>query len=122
MPLAPNTLPARAFQRTTRTSRLLFHWRAADYSLTPVTGETPTFVRASLGGYVRDALGLYRGAPQYAPRFESVGLSAVTGLYEVPGLLLEQTRTNILTYSRDCSNAAWAKTNRGAVGSGWAGR
>lgn len=93
MPLAPNTLPARAFQQARRTSRLLFHWRSSDLSLTPVAAEVPTFSRASGGGLVTDSRGYYRDVAQYQPRFGMI-YDAATGLWATPALLLEDARTN----------------------------
>jgi hypothetical protein len=99
MPLAPNTLPARAFQQSTRTSRLLFHWRASDFSLTPVTGEVPTFARATAGGLVLDSRGCFRDVAQAQPRWDMSGYNAATGLWETPTLLLEQQGTNLVPYN-----------------------
>ena len=107
MPLAPNTLPARAFQNTRRSSRLLFHWRASDLSLTPVSGEVPTFGRASAGGLVPDSQGYLHDFAQAQPRFEMSDYDAASGLWLSPGLLLEGQRTNIALWSRDLTTAAW---------------
>lgn len=104
---APSVLPGRANDRITRKSRLLFHWRAADLSLTPVTGETPTFVRATGGGMVADARGYLHDVAQYQPRFEMADLDG-DGVRETPGLLLEGQRTNRALYSDDFSS--WSKS------------
>jgi hypothetical protein len=110
MPLAPNTIPARAYQNARRVSSLLFHWRAADLSLTPVTGETPTFVRATAGGLVTDSRGRLRNVAQYQPRFD-YAYDATTGLWTVPGLVLEGARTNVVLWCRKMTDAAWVKTD-----------
>jgi len=54
---APSVLPGRAYQTTARNSNLLFSWRAADLSLTALTGQAAVFTRASDAGYT-----LKRGA------------------------------------------------------------
>jgi hypothetical protein len=114
MPLAPNTLPARAFQQSTRTSRLLFHWRASDLSLTPLTGQVPTFVRATGGGLVRDSQGFLRDVGQYQPRFEYYDYDSASGLWLTPGLLIEGARTNLVVQS-DALTAANGWTLDGAL-------
>jgi hypothetical protein len=116
MIIAPKVLPGYVNQRLARRSRLLFHWRAADLSLTPVTGEVPTFARASGGGMVADARGCPHDFAQAQPRFELSGYNAVTGLWETPGLLLEGPRTNLIPYSQDLSNAAWTNIGTPTLG------
>lgn len=110
--VAPTTLPGRAYVRasTEKVSRLLFHLRARDLALAAVTGQAPTFARASAGGAVAGALGLLRTPVHSQPRFEMVDLDG-DGVNDTPGLLLEQTRTNAFTWSDDFSNAAWTKSN-----------
>lgn len=103
---APSVLPGRANQRINRVSRLLFHWRAADLSLTPITGEAPTFVRATGGGMVADANGRLHDVAQYQPRFEMVDLDG-DGVRETPGAVLEQQRTNRCLQSQDFGTAPW---------------
>ena len=75
-----------------------------------------TFERASVGTYV-DENGLIKTAAADEARFDH---DPATG--ESLGLLIEESRTNLITYSEDISNAAWAKTgslapitNNGAI-------
>ena len=75
-----------------------------------------TFERASVGTYV-DENGLIKTAAADEARFDH---DPATG--ESFGLLIEESRTNLITYSEDISNAAWAKTgslapitNNGAI-------
>lgn len=104
-------------------SRLLFHWRAADaflghdptaHLLKPVTGETPTFTRASTGGLTTDSRGRLRQWAQGMPRLEYVDLDG-DGVFETPGLLLESARTNIILFSQAFDDAGWSKTGLDAV-------
>ena len=78
--------------------------------LRPRIGPTPTFTRASTGTYFNSS-GVLTTAAINGPRFDHVynGSSWVS-----KGLLIEEARTNLLTYSNDWSNAAWAKV-RGTV-------
>lgn len=69
-----------------------------------------TFTRAS-GGGIFNAQGQYEWLPANTPRID---YDPVTG--ECRGLLIEEQRTNLLTYSSDFANAAWGKT--GAVVAG----
>lgn len=64
-----------------------------------------TFTRASGGGRF-NAQGVYEWLPANQPRFD---YDPVTG--EAKGLLIEEQRTNLLTYSSDFANAAWFKSN-----------
>ena len=64
-----------------------------------------TFTRTSTGTYV-DEIGIIRYSSADEPRFDH---DPVTG--ECKGLLIEESRQNLLTYSADISNAAWGKTN-----------
>jgi hypothetical protein len=66
-------------------------------------GEIITFTRASGGGRF-NASGQYEWLPANQPRFD---FDPVTG--EAKGLLIEEKRTNLLTYSSDFSNAVWTK-------------
>ena len=60
-----------------------------------------TFTRTSAGTYV-DESGIIRTASADEPRFDH---NPTTG--ESLGLLIEEQRTNLLTYSNDFSNAVW---------------
>ena len=64
-----------------------------------------TFSRASTGTYY-DANGVLRTAGVNEPRFN---YDPATG--EFKGLLVEESRTNLLTYSEQFDNAAWTKSN-----------
>lgn len=107
--MQPTTLPGRSYVAisTDRISRLLFHLRARDYSLTPLTGQTPTFTRATAGGAVRGRNGMLRTPVHSQPRFEMFDASDVSGLtLTTPGILIEPAATQI------CPNpqapASWA--------------
>ena len=64
-----------------------------------------TFTRSSTGTYVgADGLIKYAGADE--PRFDH---DSSTG--ESLGLLIEESRTNLITYSEDFSQSVWAKQN-----------
>lgn len=64
-----------------------------------------TFTRASTASYWDDK-GILRQALAGQPRIDH---DPATG--ECKGLLIEESRTNLLTYSNDIANAAWIKTN-----------
>ena len=64
-----------------------------------------TFSRASTGTYV-DSDGLIKTAVADAPRFDH---DPVTG--ESLGLLIEEERTNLFTYSEEFDDATWLKSN-----------
>lgn len=90
------TSPARA---SIRPSLLL------DFANSKVLDPRVTFTRASTATYF-DRFGIMKTAAANEPRFDH---NPVTG--ESLGLLIEEQRTNLLTYSEDFSNAAWVKTN-----------
>ena len=64
-----------------------------------------TFTRASSATFTNSA-GLVASAATNAPRFD---YDPVTR--QPKGLLIEEARTNLLTYSEQFDNAAWTKTN-----------
>jgi len=75
-----------------------------------------TFTRTSTATYLDDN-GLITIAPTDTPRFEHsvVGVgSTITGV-ESLGLLIEESRTNLITYSEQFDNAAWTKNNVGVT-------
>jgi len=68
-----------------------------------------TFTRTSTGTYLSNN-GLVTIASANTPRFDhSYNGSNVQSL----GLLVEESRTNLITYSEQFDNAAWGKTNAG---------
>jgi hypothetical protein len=67
------------------------------------TGPAITFTRAS-GATFFDANGVLQTAANDTPRFDH---DPVTG--ESRGLLIEESRTNLLTHSADAANAAWGQ-------------
>jgi hypothetical protein len=79
---------------------------AADKSLTAYTGPTPSYSRASTGTYFTSS-GVLTSAAINGPRFDHVfnGSSWVS-----KGLLVEEQRTNVCTYSEDFTNGVWSKT------------
>lgn len=64
-----------------------------------------TFTRASTGTYF-DSAGVLKSAAINAARFDYNPTTLAA-----QGLLIEEQRTNLLTYSEDFSNAAWLKTD-----------
>ena len=64
-----------------------------------------TFTRSSTGTYVGSD-GLIKTAASNEPRFDH---NPVTG--ESLGLLIEESRTNLLTYSEQLDNGVWSLTN-----------
>ena len=75
-----------------------------DFANSKTVDPRITFTRASSATYF-DEKGVMRTAPAGVPRIDH---DPVTG--ECKGLLIEEQRTNLLTYSEDFSNAAWRKT------------
>jgi hypothetical protein len=67
------------------------------------TGPAITFTRASDATYF-DANGVLQTAANDTPRFDHDPADGSS-----KGLLIEEARTNVLTYSSDFSNAAWLK-------------
>ena len=68
-----------------------------------------TFTRASTATYY-DAFGVMQTAASGAARFD---INPTTG--ESLGLLIEEQRTNLLTYSAQFDNAAWSKPNSDTI-------
>jgi hypothetical protein len=50
-------------------------------------------------------------ATYYGPRFD-YRYNATSGLWEAAGLLIEEVRTNLATYSGDYTNAAWTRAGK----------
>ena len=70
-----------------------------------VSGKSLQFTRNTIGTYV-DANGIIQTAAAGEPRYT---YDPVTG--KELGLLVEESRTNLVTYSEDFNNAAWLKSN-----------
>jgi hypothetical protein len=79
---------------------------SADKTLTARYGPTPSYSRASTGTFF-NASGVLTSAAINAPRFDHTydGSSWVS-----KGLLVEEQRTNVCTYSEDFTNGVWSKT------------
>lgn len=75
-----------------------------DFANTEILDPRITCSRAS-GATFFDQFGIMRTAASGVPRFEH---NPVT--FESLGLLIEEQRTNLLTYAEDFSNAAWTKS------------
>lgn len=107
MPLGPLTLPGAVPTRQGRRSRLLYHWRARDLSLTALSGQLAAFSRASAGGAILDRYGRMSVPVHSQQRYEMVDLDG-DGVPETAGLVLEPQRTNSALWSSDFTNAVWA--------------
>jgi hypothetical protein len=107
MPILPGLLGSPTLNKLTRRSRLLFHWRARDLSLAPLTGQSPTFSRASAGGAITDRNGGLFVPVHSQPRFQMMDTDG-DGILDGAGLLLEYARTNLALWSCDFSQASWA--------------
>jgi len=100
--------------KVSRRSRFLFEFdaraclSAPDQVLDAVTGHVATFSRASTKTAL-DANGAVRIVPYGLPAFQW-SLDPVSGLM-TPGVLLEDTRTNLLLRSQEFDNATWNRTN-----------
>ncbi len=99
-------------------SKALFHWRAQDALLghdpsenvlKALTGEAPTFVRATAGAFTRDALGRVRPWGQGTPRLEVVDLAGGVD-FSTATMRLERQVTHEQTRSADFNHADWTKT------------
>lgn len=76
-----------------------------DFANSRRTPPAITFARNSVATYM-DSRGYLRSARVNQPR---INFDPSTG--RCLGLLIEEARTNIVTYSQDFSNAAWSKTD-----------
>jgi hypothetical protein len=76
-----------------------------DFAGTGTLDSRITFTRSTTGTYYNSS-GVLSTAAINAPRFD-YNPSTLAPL----GLLIEQSSTNLLTYSQDFSNAVWVKTN-----------
>lgn len=87
-------------------SRCLFHWRASDGSLTPLTGQTPTFARASIGSAVPDQQGQLWTPPHSLPGWATVDTDG-DGTRDSTALLLDRGGTNLCLQSENFGTT-WA--------------
>ena len=78
---------------------------ATDKTLTARKGPTPTFTRASTATFVGSD-GLIQSAAINAPRFDHDPITLAC-----KGLLIEESRTNLLAYSKQLDNFYWEKDN-----------
>ena len=76
---------------------------AADKTLTARKGPTPTFTRGSTGTFV-GSNGLIQSAAINTPRFDHTSAGVCRGL------LIEESRTNLILRSENFANASWAKS------------
>jgi len=76
-----------------------------DFAGTGTLDPRVTFTRSTTATYYNSS-GVLSTAPINAPRFD---FNPTTG--ESLGLLIEQSSTNLLTYSQDFTNAVWTKSN-----------
>ncbi len=74
-----------------------------------LAASSGTFSRASVGTYY-DSIGTLQTASSGTPRFD---YDPVT--HAAKGILIEEQRTNILTYSDQINNAAWTKSGLGVA-------
>lgn len=81
-----------------------------EFDFTRMAFDTRVSFSRSSGGTYFDAAGVMQTAASNVPRKEH---SPATGA--VRGLLLEEQRTNLVTYSQDIDNAAWAKLYSGTA-------
>ena len=84
----------------TGSNRTLYAWGAQLEQRSSVTAYTPTTTQP-----ITNYLSVLQSAAANVARFDH---DPITG--ESKGLLIEEQRTNLLTYSEDFSNAAWYKT------------
>jgi hypothetical protein len=96
--------PTLSGQEFSPLSPALFHLTLQDGELTCLSGQAPTFVRAT-SGTALDAAGRLSTIPNHIPRIDAV-LNSVTGLYE-PTVLLEPTRINLCLQSENFGTT-WA--------------
>ncbi len=84
---------------------------AADKTLTARKGPTPVFTRASTATFV-GSNGLIQTAATNTPRFDH----NPTSPFACRGLLIEESRTNLLSRSEDFASSTWIKSNSSISG------
>ena len=80
-----------------------------DFANSQSLDERITFSRGSIGTFMNKN-GLIETAAANIPRFDYDPISG-----ECKGLLIEESRQNLLTYSEDFSNAAWTKSQSSII-------
>jgi len=80
-----------------------------NFAATKTLDRRITFTRDSIGTYT-DELGIVKYAPNNVPRFDH---DPDTG--ESLGLLIEESRTNLITYSGEFDDTYWVKSNSAAI-------
>lgn len=75
---------------------------ALDKTLTARKGPTPTFTRASTATFVGSD-GLIQSAATDSPRFDHDPVTLAS-----KGLLIEESRTNLISHSENFANSAWS--------------
>jgi hypothetical protein len=83
---------------------------AADKTLTARRGPTPVFTRASSATFIGSD-GLIQSAAINTPRFDHDPVTLAC-----KGLLIEESRTNLLSRSEDFANSTWNKSNSSISG------
>ncbi len=83
---------------------------ATDKTLTARKGPTPVFTRASTATFVGSD-GLIQSAAVNAARFDHDPITLACR-----GLLIEESRTNLLLRSEDFANSTWSKSNSSISG------
>lgn len=102
MRIADTRAPLSHSRTRSAPSRHLFELDARDLTVSPRTGQMPTFTRAGSGSYV-DSRGNVRVAPYGMPRFTVAGGRV--------GLLMERAATNYVKASEDlASETYWARS------------
>lgn len=95
--------------RDRRRSRYVFDWSARSClernTLNPITGQTATFTRASIGTAIGSD-GSVIPMAHSQPRFLWADLDA-DGVNETAAILLEAASTNLMLRSDELANAAW---------------
>lgn len=104
-PLVVPMIRAESFDRPTRT---LFHLRASDLSITPLTGQVASFTRNSVKA-VRDSDGLLHFIGAHITPWHAYDLDG-DGIFETPALLLEGTGQNVVKASQNLAAAIWSNT------------
>lgn len=110
-------LPGLAPQRVReRRSRSLFHLRAADATIAALTGQTPTFSRASVGSAVPDQQGRLFSPVHSQPGWAMVDADG-DGTRDELGLFLDLGRTNLVLQSENFA-VTWTAVNSPGLSSG----